>query len=280
MLLVSAPLKQLTAQPVYLPDVTVGDIMYTFIKEVPEAPFATTVDTLKAGTRDIKVSGIVTSTFATLEVVKKAIELQANFIIVHEPVFYNHLDETEWLKNDPVYRYKADLLKQHKIAVWRNHDYIHSHIPDGVKKAVVSKLRWTTMFDGVTNIAQLPSSPLKQLIEHCKKSLNIQSLRYIGDLQMPCKKILLMPGAAGGKRQIEAVITTQPDVLICGEIQEWETAEYIRDARLKGQQISLIVLGHIASEQPGSEYMAAWIKEKYPAITTTFVATKASLQFG
>ena len=275
MVLLTSPLS-LFAQP---NQITVGDIMDAFINEVPNAPFKTTVDTLKAGNRDIKVTGIVTTTFATLAVIKKAIELKANFIIAHEPTFYNHLDETEWLNNDKVYQYKATLLQQHGIAVWRNHDYIHTHQPDGVKQMVVKKLGWEKSFDTSTNIAMLPAITLQQLINHAKQKLGIQTLRYNGDLQQPCKKILLMPGAAGGKRQIEAIIKEQPDVLICGEIQEWETAEYVRDAIAKGQQLSLIVLGHIASEQPGGEYMATWLKENFPAIRTTFFPTTPSLKF-
>ena len=88
-----------------------------------------------------------------------------------------------------------------------------------------------------------------------------------------------MPGAAGGKRQIEAIIKEQPDVLICGEIQEWETAEYVRDAIAKGQKLSLVVLGHIVSEQPGAEYMVTWLNKNFPDLKTTFVPTSPSLQF-
>ena len=125
---------------------TVGEIMDAFINEVPGAPFPTTVDTLKAGNRSTKVTGIVTTMFATLEVIQKAIASSANFIIAHEPTFYNHADETNWLESDEVYRYKANLLKQHQVAVWRNHDYIHRHIPDGVISAVVAKLGWNDYY--------------------------------------------------------------------------------------------------------------------------------------
>ena len=258
---------------------TVGEVMDAFIKEVPNAPFKTTVDTLKAGNRDITVTGIVTTTFATVPVIKKAIELKANFIIVHEPTFYNHQDETEWLKNDAVYEYKANLLQQNGIAIWRNHDYIHTHQPDGVKLMVVKKLGWENSFDNSSNIATLQATTLQQLINHTKQKLGIKMLRYSGDLKQPCIKVLLMPGAAGGKRQIEAIIKEQPDVLICGEIQEWETAEYVRDAIAKGQKLSLVVLGHIASEQPGAEYMVTWLNKNFPKLKTSFVPTSPSLQF-
>ena len=259
--------------------ITVGEIMDAFISEVPGAPFATTVDTLKAGNRSIAVTGIVTTMFATLEVIQKAIVLGANFIIAHEPTFYNHLDETNWLENDDVYRYKANLLQKHQIAIWRNHDYIHTHIPDGVVSAVVARLGWTNYYSTGNGIALMPGISLKALIQHAKDKLGIATVRYIGDLGQSCKKILLMPGAAGGKRQIEAMIKRKPDVLVCGEIQEWETAEYVRDAQTKGEKLSLVVLGHIASEEPGSEYMADWLNKKIPAVKTTHVPATNSLSF-
>lgn len=258
---------------------TVGEIMDAFIGEVSAAPLANTVDTLKAGNRDVEVTGIVTSMFATLEVINKTIAMKANFIIAHEPTYYNHLDETNWLENDDVFRYKSELLKQHNIAIWRNHDYIHRHQPDGVISDVVERLGWTSNYNSANSIIQLSPLSLKNLIEHAKSKLGIGTLRYIGDLSQNCSKILLMPGAAGGRRQILSMSKEKPDVLICGEIAEWETAEYVRDARTKGEKLALILLGHIASEEPGSAYMAKWLQNKFPDIKVTHVPAGNSLSF-
>lgn len=261
-------------------DVTVGQIIDLFISQIPNAPFPKTVDTLKSGSRDMKVTGIITTMFATIEVIRKAIALNANFIIAHEPTFYNHADETAWLENDDVYRYKADLLKQHNITVWRNHDYIHSIRPDGVGAGLLKQLNWTSYYKPEAgNVLMIPALPLSALIEHLKTKLSISKVRYIGDTTQSCQKILLMPGAAGGTRQITLASKEKPDVLICGELQEWETAEYVRDARAKGDKLSLIVLGHIASEEPGSEFMSTWLKENFPAIKTTHIPSTNSLSF-
>lgn len=261
-------------------NITVGEVMDLFIKQVPNAPFESTVDTLKSGSRDIAVTGIVTTMFATTEVIKKAIALKANFIIAHEPTFYNHEDKTDWLESDDVYQYKRNLLQQHNIAVWRNHDYIHSIKPDGVGEGVLKQLNWTSYYDGDENaIVNIPAMSLSALIKHAKEKLLIKGVRYIGDLDQPCKKVLLLPGAAGGKTQVSMVNKTKPDVLICGEISEWETAEYIRDARAKGDKISLLVLGHIASEEPGSEWMLNWLKRNVPGISATHIPPGNSLSF-
>ena len=260
---------------------TVGEIMDLFIKEVPGAPFPNTVDTLKAGSRDIQVTGVVTSMFPTIEVIKKAIALHSNFLIVHEPTFYNHTDATDWLEKDDVYQYKKQLLQQNQMAVWRNHDYVHSHLPDGVLDGVVSALGWKAYQDKENkNIFQLPAVTVKTLIQQVKTKLGITSLRYMGDLSLPCQKILLLPGAYGGRRQIESIAATKPDVLLCGEIQEWETAEYIRDANSKGQRIALVVMGHVDSEEPGSLYMASWLRRNLPGVKVTHIPARNPLRFG
>ena len=278
-LILSPYIKNFTAHINTKGSITVGDIMDKFIAQVNGAPFKETVDTLKAGNRDIQVTGIVTTMFATIEVIRKAIELNANFIIAHEPTYYNHLDETDWLQGDSVYTYKANLLKQHNIAVWRNHDYIHSLATDGVFRGVVEQLGWQQYYKYDTSVATIPSLSLQQLINHAKSALGISMVRYVGDLKQPCSKVLLMPGAAGGKRQIEALSKYKPDVLMCGEIQEWETAEYVRDARLEGENVSLVVLGHIASEEAGSTFMVNWLKQNFAAIQATHVPAKNSLSF-
>ena len=260
--------------------VTVGQIIDLFIASIPGGAIEKTVDTLKAGNRDLQVTGIVTSMFATLDVIQKAIDLDANFIIAHEPTYYNHLDETEWLQDDEVYQYKSALLEKHHIAVWRNHDYIHAHFPDGVQMGVVEKLGWEKQYDPKErNLYQIPTTSLKSLIQHVKKSLDIDTVRYIGDLSQSCQKVLLMPGAAGGKRQITMISQEKPDVLLCGELSEWETAEYVRDARSKGQKLSVVVLGHIDSEEPGSAYMARWLRQHVPTIKVTHIAAKNPFSF-
>ena len=260
-------------------DITAGEIIDLFISKQPYGVLQKTVDTIKAGNRDMKVKGIVTTMFATIDVIRKAIDLNANFIIAHEPTFYNHLDDTEWLVKDDVYLYKEKLLRNHGITVWRNHDYIHSMQPDGVGTGLLKQLSWESYFDEKKGLLNLPSTSLNALINLLKAKLKINTVRYIGDLKQECERVLFLPGAAGGTTQITATARLKPDVLIVGEIQEWETAEYIRDAGAKGDSISLIILGHIASEEPGSEFMVEWLHKNFPSLKSTHIPSGNSLSF-
>ena len=88
-----------------------------------------------------------------------------------------------------------------------------------------------------------------------------------------------MPGAVGGKNHIIGLSKYKPDVLICGELSEWETAEYVRDARAKGDAVSLVVLGHIASEEAGSEWMKNWLMKNVPGVPVTHIHPGNSLSF-
>src|SRR6266487_561171 len=81
---------------------TVQEIIDLILKEIPGAPFKQTVDTIKSGSADAKVTGIVTTMFATVDIIKQAAQLNANFIIAHEPTFYNHTDDINWVPDNKV----------------------------------------------------------------------------------------------------------------------------------------------------------------------------------
>ncbi|WP_041616227.1 Nif3-like dinuclear metal center hexameric protein [Spirosoma linguale] len=251
---------------------TVGQIMELILKTIPGAPFPKTVDTLKSGTSSQKVTGIVSTMFATVDVIEKAIAAGANFIIAHEPTFYNHADETDWLENSDVYRYKHNLLTKNGIALWRFHDYLHSHRPDGIQAGMLAALGWAKFASTQdVHVLTMPATPLSQLINHAKSKLDIKQLRVVGDPGQSCQRILFMPGASGGRSQITAIEKEKPDVIFCGETSEWETPEYVRDARRQGKKLSLVILGHIMSEAAGMEWVVSWLKPQLPGLPISYI---------
>jgi putative NIF3 family GTP cyclohydrolase 1 type 2 len=250
---------------------TIQQVIDALLADIPGAPFPHTVDTIKAGDPSQPVKGIVTTMFATDAIIQKTIAFGANFIIAHEPTFYNHTDETDWLGDDPVLKFKRNLLDKHGIVVWRFHDGIHAHKPDGIRMGVIQALGWEKYYDEANpSQVSLPAPvTLNGLMTHFKKSLAIDKLRFIGDPPQPCTKIILSPGAGGGRSQIQSIQKYQPDVFVCGELNEWETSEYIRDARFMGKKIALVVLGHSVSEEPGLEWLIPVLHKKVPGIQVT-----------
>jgi len=258
---------------------TVREVIDIILKEIPGAPFKETVDTLKSGSETQVVSGIVTTMFATVAVVEEAAKRKANFIIAHEPTFYNHLDDTNWSGQNDIVRRKQELLKKHNITIWRFHDYWHTHRPDGVGYGVLQKTGWLQYYKPGNMILNLPAASLQDIVHTLKESLGIEQLRVIGDLSQSCERIALLPGAAGGQRQIAIVEKEHPDVLIVGEVHEWETAEYIRDARQLGSKTALIVLGHSQSEEPGMEWLVDWLQPKLQGMPVRHIASGNPFKF-
>lgn len=257
---------------------TVGEIIDSFISQVPNAPFAQTVDTIKIGSKDTVVTGVVTTMFTTMEIIKKAIDLKANLIIPHEPTFFSGQDETDYLQNDPVFRAKYDLMAEHGITLWRNHDYVHRMQDDGVRVGVVEDLGWKEYYTPGSRILNIPKTDLRGLINHIKAKLGVPAMRYVGDLSQACSKVLLLPGAVGGRLQITQIMEHRPDVLVCGESNEWETPEYVRAANEIGIKLSMIEIGHSASEEGGSEFIKNWLKENMPGLPVYHIPSGNSLQ--
>lgn len=252
---------------------TVQQVIDLILKNVPGAPFAETVDVLKTGKPDTVVTGIVTTMFPTMEVIRKTIALKANFIIAHEPTFYNHADAHDWVPSNEVMQEKEALLNKHGITVWRFHDYAHSLQPDIVGYGVLKKAGWDSYYQKGELMFFIPKSSLANICSHLKKTLGIHKLKVIGDPAQVCSSVVLIPGAAGGQMHVTNVEKYNPDLLIVGEIQEWETGEYIRDRRAQGKKTALIVLGHSVSEEPGMEILAERLKQQLQPLQVTHIAS-------
>ena len=168
---------------------------------------------------------------------------------------------------------KQELLKQTGITVWRFHDGWHAHKPDGIMYGVLKKMNWLQYNHDVKMTFTIPPSTVKQITSQLQTSLNIEHVRLIGDLNASCSKITLLPGAWGGENQVKTIETDKPDLVIIGEVREWETAEYMRDARTFGSKTSMILLGHSVSEEPGMEYLVEWLQPKLQGVKITHIAS-------
>ncbi len=110
---------------------------------------------------------------ATYEVIQQAAQLGANLIITHEPTFYGHLDDTDWLKDDPVYAAKRQLIEQHNLVIWRFHDYLHSIPPDPTMVGCCGA--WGGSLTVRVNFqCRIPPTTLEDLVAHLKARLGVE----------------------------------------------------------------------------------------------------------
>ncbi|AVM68904.1 hypothetical protein C3V36_06435 [Lachnospiraceae bacterium oral taxon 500] len=262
-----------------------------------------TRDKILFGNPEVECTGIVTTCWAHVNVIKEAIRQGANLIICHEALFWNHGDHTDWLEeqNNLVYRHKAALLKQHGIVVWRNHDYVHSGIPisggryaDGIFYGLASVLGWLPYIDeavseeitlsaGENNFPDpkkvkplsytIPAISVEELAKFLTKRLKLNGVKIMGNPAKKVSRLSIPPHVLGdAKFAIGLAAAGKADCFLTMEIVDFTLAEYVRDASLTDDSTAIIGMGHFNVEEPGMEYMTTYLPQAIEAdIPCTFI---------
>jgi putative NIF3 family GTP cyclohydrolase 1 type 2 len=261
------------------------DVVNKILAYHPQTPGYHGCDDWKAGNPDDECRGIATALVPTVEVIKKTAELGANLLIVHEPTFYTSLDEAGWFEDfgNSVYEDKKKLLEETGITIWRDHDHLHMHNPDGIFTGVLKYMGWADYARTITDTGlfshfyiDLPEeTTVRNLCLYIKEKLGLNGLRYIGNPDSSVKKIAFvghlypMPMMKKGKDgrnleysvQIIRELEEEVDVIIPGEIIEWTVMSYVRDAVQQGKNKAAINLGHFNWEELGMKYAKDWIDD-------------------
>ena len=256
---------------------TVGEVVALLKAAVPDMPqggfLDGSSDTLKAGSEGAEVTGIVTTFLATAEVIEKTAALGANLIITHEPTFYHHDDTPATFPEDAVITRKAEALASYGIAVFRYHDFWHMHQPDGIYTGVVRQTGWQKYLEGSQGVFVLPPTSLRDIIGQVKTIFGVKTVQVIGDENALFERVGLFVGSPGPYLQLPAIKEHKLELLVCGEVNEWELTEYVRDARTYGAKLALIVVGHEPTEEAGMAYLAEWLAPKLSGVSVTHISS-------
>lgn len=255
---------------------TAAAVIELIIQKTGAPTLQNTVDVIKEGNPETPVTGIITTMFATMDVLKEAVAKKCNLVISHEPLYYTHLDNKEPFLNDPVFLEKQKFIIDNKLVVWRFHDYIHRMNPDGISMGMVAKLGWEKYrANGSLNRFIVPETKLENLLQELKQKFPEHAFHVIGKPSMNVSKIAFAAGAPGSASHIGA-LNQDNDVVIAGESPQWETYEYARDAVQQGKNKAVIFIGHINSEEAGMEYCATWLKGFIDNLPIYFVSSGSS----
>ena len=219
---------------------TVGEVVAVLKAAVPnmpeQGPLDGSNDTLKVGDEEVEVTGVVTTFLATAEVVERTAALGANLIITHEPTFYHYADSATTFPGDAVIKQKIKALESRHIAVFRYHDYWHMHQPDGIYMGVIRQMGWQDFQEKSSQYTfVLPPTLLRELVHQVKGIFGVPTVQVIGDEDTFHQRVGLFVGSPGPYWQLPAITNDRLDLLICGEVNEWELSEYVRDAQTYGR---------------------------------------------
>jgi putative NIF3 family GTP cyclohydrolase 1 type 2 len=241
-----------------------------------------TVDTFKAGDPATVVKGIVTTTMATMDVLRKSVAAGANMVITCEPTFFAKADnpnppagrgQATNAPADPVLAAKRDFIQKNGLVVWRFSDHWRLRKPDPLAQGLSDEMGWTKyQAAGDATHFTLPVITLDALAADLKKKLGVRGgIRVVGDPQTEIRKVGLLTGTT----PLAASLRTMPavDAIVAGEVREWESVEYAQDTVTAGIGKGMILLGRVVSEEPGMKLCAAWLRTFVPEVPVTWIAT-------
>ena len=269
----------------------VNEVIQAVTRKTGVAPFpeGKTADILIAGDPDQQVTRIGSSFMATVDVIRRARALGCDMIITHEPTWFTGADDTGWVSGDPVYLEKKKLLDKSGIAVWRFHDYMHMDREDGIYRGFDLETGWARYrmppaapeeavmpgipFDGCYEI---PETTLAGLAAFLQKTFSMRFMRYIGNPDMPVRRVGVLPGGGSLGLGVESMPMQlmhrrNLDVILCGDLTEWTLPAYVRDAAQLGMGKAILVLGHERSEEAGMKHLGAWLADILPGIPVDFL---------
>ena len=238
-----------------------------------------TCDRLYAGAWDTEVTGVAATFMATVEVVRQAAAAGCNFIVTHEPTYFNGWDRLDWLADDPVYHAKKSLIETSGITVWRYHDHMHMGDGDLIYDGLLEQLGWQPYL--VTgrpdpHVYVIPPTPLPDLVAFFADKLGMTGIRIVGKPDLVASRVGILVGGGSlglGDEVMPARLMREEniDVMVCGEITEWTLAAYVRDAAALGFNKAMIIVGHERSEEPGMKVLAETLRPLLPGVPVTFI---------
>jgi putative NIF3 family GTP cyclohydrolase 1 type 2 len=315
--------------------VTAQEIVDRVRKNIGVEWSSETVDTFKAGDPSTVVTGVVTTSMATLDVLQKAVQAGANLVITAAPTFYSRADLSTppagggagrgqiagrgagpaaagpppaaasgpgtgasspmppapampqsvvpppqpaaagpppTPSPDPVYAGKNGFIARHRLVVFRLTHHWNQQKPDPRAQGLATVMGWTKYKAGDDGLRyEVPAITLEALASQLKKNLAARGgIRAIGDRTMAVQRIGLLPGYT----MIQAAIAMLPtvDVIVAGEVQEWESATYAQDVAFAGIRKGFISIGRVVNEAPGMQVCADWLKTIVPEVPIRFVS--------
>jgi hypothetical protein len=247
------------------------------IKSAVGVPWTSdTVDTFKAGDPGTAITAVATTAMATLDVLKRAVAARANLIVSLEPTFYSRADDRLSLPSrgrsdapalpDPVLTAKRDFIEKNGLVIWRFSDHWRLHQPDPMTHGLADALGWTR--NAVANDPSrydIPSVTLDRLAREVKQKLGSRGgIRIVGDPKTTIRRVALLPGSTAITASLEALPTV--DLVLAGEVREWESVVYAQDVAFSGQKKGLMLVGRVVSEEPSMKVCAAWLTATIPEL--------------
>jgi putative NIF3 family GTP cyclohydrolase 1 type 2 len=232
---------------------------------------STGLDGFKAGDPSTVVKGIATTAMATLDVLKQAAKANANLILTYEPTFYGRADGRApaapvpgrgpigLAADDPVASAKREFIQKNNLVVFRLRDHWQARKQNEMVTGLADSLGWSKhRVKPDDALYEIPSSTAEETVALIRSKLNLRAgLRAVGDRKATVRRVLLHPGSMTPAIMWQRY--SEVDMIVAGEVREWENTHYAADIFTAGEKRALVTVGRVVSEDPGMRVCAEWL---------------------
>lgn len=218
-----------------------------------------TSDRFRAGNPEAEIKGIAVSWMSTREILEEARERGANLLVTHEPLYVLDEDSREGAGPDHPWVRKKRWLERTDMMVYRCHAFWDNFPELGVHGAWAKWLGFeqapvaARRHYEVHETGGLVLEHLAQNVLHRVRTLGQETVGVVGDLRRQTRRIALGTGAITAYKEMAAM---DADVLMLTDdgTRLYEAAQWASDSG-----VSLLLVNHATSEEPGMKTLADYI---------------------
>jgi len=228
-------------------------------------------DGFKVGDPSTPVKGIATTAMATVDVLKQASKAGMNLVLTYEPTFFGRQDGQVSqsargrgfggvAQDDPVYKAKREFIEKNGLVVFRLHDHWQARKENDMVSGLAESLGWNKYRVKPDDVLyDIPAATAEETVGLIRNKLNLRGgLRAVGDRGARVRRVMLHPGAMTPALMWQRY--SEVDLLVAGEVREWENTFYAADIYTAGEKRGLVTIGRVVSEDPGMRACAGWLK--------------------
>ena len=222
---------------------------------------------LLVGDRKSPCERVMTCLTITPPVVAEAVKRKAELIVTHHPLPFKPMARltTDTVASGMIYELAAN-----RIAVYSAHTAfdsaahgINQQLAEGLRLTDISPIEpfdreETTTHVGSGRIGRRATN-LKGLVADTASFLKIPHIRYVGNLESPVTKIALACGSGGSF--LDPARRAGCDAMVTGE------SNFHGCLEAEATQVSLILVGHYASERFAMDWLANKIASEHEELT-------------
>jgi len=254
---------------------TAGDV-HRFLKSLDGGwvDWEKSVDTFKAGSPDLPVTGIAVAWMPYTHALKSALSQGCNLFVTHEPTYFNHRDNDPEIFRFPSARAKREFIEKSGMAIIRCHDVWDQYPKIGIPTGWGKRLELGEPIDGsgyyyVYDGKGRTALDLTRQIAARTVEMGQPGVQLIGPGDQRIHRLVLGTGAITPMFHFIEKLNADMAICVDDDFVYWRDGAYAIDSGFP-----VAIVNHPVSEEYSFTLLADLLREKYSQVPVHHIPEK------